>query len=225
MATTFATRQSLVAGLTVYAAFRRDGADLGTAPMAEDAGTAGTPGKIDRTFRGSVPPSITPGDLLAVAYWQVGDAPDPTADWPIAYLPIAVAADLAPFSPGRRNPHDRHMVDRVGVQANTRAGKSQWSGPAESWATIAADAPCLVALDREAMDAQADPGRNAPEDVRRYRVSFTNPPAALGRNHRLAWDAGEPIGTRYLYVVMPLVRDPTGRLWICGAEDRGQVPG
>lgn len=122
-----------------------------------------------------------------------------------------------------RNPHDRHMTDRVAVHANAAAGLTDDEGSAfDDWQPVAGaeSVPCLVATDREAMDAQAE-GRDAPEDVRRYRVSFTEPPADLGRNHRLVWDAGAPIGVRTLYVVTPLIRDPTRRLWVCGAEDRG----
>lgn len=121
------------------------------------------------------------------------------------------------------NPHDVHMTDRVAIAHNAGAGRTDWGSEADDWQPVlgAGAVPCLVTTDREMHDAQADPGRNSAEDVRRYKVAFTAPPVDLGRNHRLTWDAGPPIGVRTLYVVSGLVRDPTGDLWTCGAEDRG----
>lgn len=122
------------------------------------------------------------------------------------------------------NPHDVQMADRVDVLRDVAAGTTTRGGRAgEDWRPLpgGSSVPCRVTTWQESGDAQAS-GRSAPEDVRRYRVCFASPPpAALGRNHRLSWDAGPPLGVRTLSVVEPLTRDPHGRLWLVGVEDRG----
>lgn len=211
----FATTQPALAGRTLYAVLSRGGVTLATVPMAE-----GPPGR----FTGSVPSGLSPGNVLVTVYRQLGPEPDPAIDWQVTVPATIRVAPEGPPVGGIGNRHRAHMVHRVAILANRLAGRSvRGGGSAEDWQPIdgGGSVPCLVTTDREWLDAQAESGRNAPEDVRRYKVAFTDPPADLGRQHRLVWDSPGVIAPRTLSVVTPLTPDPTGRLWTCGAEERG----